>query len=615
MQIPQPRFSFPMLTKELLEQAQRRRTYMVRALQGVVLYLFVLVIAYDNFAKANWDYLQALGTGREMMEVLFSVTAWGIYLVMPAMTCGAIAGERERETWQLLLVTRLGKRSILLEKYLSRVIAMASFLVLAIPIMAVAYPMGGVTAGRITDAVWCLTLCILLVGATGICCSAWSRTMAGALISTYLLLVAWVMVPLFSVMLIYDNPGRYEDGYLHQLYEGLFPSVEEAVNIPWIMYWGLDGMGMSVWSYLGYSAPTLIQVGLLLALARWGISRPLETGGASLWKRLFRRMDGMFHALNQNSLTRGKKFFAERNDLPVEKPVAWRETSRALLSSPTQKVRLGVAAAAVLVFSFVLAVAADEEVYLYIVPTFLFGLSCVFLVVSGASLISRERSRQTLDVLLSTPLGGEELLRQKMAGIRRWHWWIVCAFGAVLGLLVFLNGVGSLGTMSGSREWVFLSAAMLLVYFPPLAIWMSVACGIAAKSQSRAVMTALGVVGGWGLLGWGTAVSEIWQGPSLGWGNNTLVGMILSGTGPLFLITAMLNSFFFNQYSPHEEQYLLSWIVLNGIGYLGVAWVVRRWCYRNIAQLLGRMEVTDSGQTEEENRSEERVPDEERVAV
>lgn len=77
----------------------------------------------------------------------------------------------------------------------------------------------------------------------------------------------------------------------------------------------------------------------------------------------------------------------------------------------------------------------------------------------------------------------------------------------------------------------------------------------------------------------------------------------------------MLNSFFFNQYSPHEEQYLLSWIVLNGIGYLGVAWVVRRWCYRNIAQLLGRMEVTDSGQTEEENRSEERVPDEERVAV
>ena len=199
MRIRLPSFGFPLLTKDLLEQAQRRRTYVVRAIEALVLYVFVLAIAFHHFARANWNLFQLLGSGKEILESVFTVTTWGIYLILPAMTCGAIAGERERETWQLLLVTRLGKRTILLEKYFSRIVAALSFLVLTIPIMVVAYPMGGVTATRIFDAVWCLLLCILIVGATGICCSAWCRTIAWALISTYLLIVGWIMISLLIV--------------------------------------------------------------------------------------------------------------------------------------------------------------------------------------------------------------------------------------------------------------------------------------------------------------------------------------------------------------------------------------------------------------------------------
>jgi hypothetical protein len=46
-----------------------------------------------------------------------------------------------------LFVTRLRPGTIILEKYLSRLRMVAGFLVLAIPCMTVAYPLGGVTAG------------------------------------------------------------------------------------------------------------------------------------------------------------------------------------------------------------------------------------------------------------------------------------------------------------------------------------------------------------------------------------------------------------------------------------------------------------------------------------
>ena len=137
MRVRLPGFGFPLLTKDLLEQAQRRRTYVMRAIEAFLLYVFVLVIAFEHFARAKWNFFELLGAGKEILESVFIVTAWGIYLILPAMTCGAIAGERERETWQLLLVTRLGKRTILLEKYFSRVVAALSFLVLTIPIMVV----------------------------------------------------------------------------------------------------------------------------------------------------------------------------------------------------------------------------------------------------------------------------------------------------------------------------------------------------------------------------------------------------------------------------------------------------------------------------------------------
>lgn len=58
-----PRFSLPLLAKELVEQAARKRMYRVRTLYAVVLFAFSLLIVHSFFQYAGSNPLNVLGRG------------------------------------------------------------------------------------------------------------------------------------------------------------------------------------------------------------------------------------------------------------------------------------------------------------------------------------------------------------------------------------------------------------------------------------------------------------------------------------------------------------------------------------------------------------------------
>ncbi|WP_230685503.1 hypothetical protein, partial [Streptococcus pneumoniae] len=75
---------------------------------------------------------------------------------MPAMSVGAITLEKEKNTLTLLFLTRLGPWTILFEKYLARVVNMASYLLITLPLFGIAYSLGGVTQLELWSALWTL---------------------------------------------------------------------------------------------------------------------------------------------------------------------------------------------------------------------------------------------------------------------------------------------------------------------------------------------------------------------------------------------------------------------------------------------------------------------------
>ncbi len=66
-------------------------------------------------------------------------------LFVPAIVSGALTAEKERNTLQLLFLTRLGPWTILLEKLLSRLVPVATFLLVSLPLVFIAYLWGGLT--------------------------------------------------------------------------------------------------------------------------------------------------------------------------------------------------------------------------------------------------------------------------------------------------------------------------------------------------------------------------------------------------------------------------------------------------------------------------------------
>src|SRR5579859_1728420 len=148
----------PLLGKELIEQAARKRTYIVRVLYALLLFFVAYLYFYETLQSGATSPLAVLGSGRTMFMALVFMQFTGVYLFMPAITCGVITQEKEHDSLQLLFLTRLGPWTILFEKLLGRMVPMVSFLLLSLPLLAFAYSLGGISPSLLWTGVWMLLL-------------------------------------------------------------------------------------------------------------------------------------------------------------------------------------------------------------------------------------------------------------------------------------------------------------------------------------------------------------------------------------------------------------------------------------------------------------------------
>ena len=177
--------SLPLLGKELIEIAARRRTYVTRVVYALLLFGFFVGINESTLRRAASNPLYAMGSGHNMFEVLIVLQLIGIYLFLPAFTAGLITQEKERDSLVLLLLTELTPWQILLQKLGSGLIAIFSFLLIGMPLAALCYAYGGISAETLFQGVAALFLTCLQVAAFALLCSTMARTTTGAFIGTY----------------------------------------------------------------------------------------------------------------------------------------------------------------------------------------------------------------------------------------------------------------------------------------------------------------------------------------------------------------------------------------------------------------------------------------------
>ena len=130
--------SLPLLGKELVEQSARKRTYVARSIYALLLFLVVLLFLWQEVFRRDLTPLNMRGEGRQIFEMIAGLQIFGIYAFLPAMLSGTITHEKERDSLQLLIITDLRPWQIVVQKLLGRMIPMIYFMLLSLPLLAVA---------------------------------------------------------------------------------------------------------------------------------------------------------------------------------------------------------------------------------------------------------------------------------------------------------------------------------------------------------------------------------------------------------------------------------------------------------------------------------------------
>jgi len=185
----------PMVGEEM-----RGRTRGWRPAFLLTVYLGVLAAGITGYLWLTLDHAgfvyPQVGLNLYSFFVLGLVTL--LAFIAPATSASAISGEKERRTYDLLLVTNASPTGIVLGKWLASTIYFVYLAVAALPVMALVFLYGGVPLANLGLALLVALLTALGYGALGLALSAVLRRTQAATISAvvavfFLLFVTLVM--------------------------------------------------------------------------------------------------------------------------------------------------------------------------------------------------------------------------------------------------------------------------------------------------------------------------------------------------------------------------------------------------------------------------------------
>lgn len=529
-------FGLPLLTRDLARQASQARHYVFRTAFATV--LLTLGYFYLSGLVAEQNGLAGLGSGPRLFNTLVALEIVAILVFVPALTCGAIAGEKERNTLAILLTTRLGPMTIVLEKLLSRLVVILSLLLLSLPLLAFAYAMGGLSLDYMLRGVLWVAGISVLVATLALMCSAWCGSPGAAFFMTYAIGIG--------------------------LCTGLFLLLRRY----WEIYW-IGGLlpGPRIWLMTVVLPSVVFFAATVLCLVRRASVTPQNVILA-----FFRRLDVFFNHLNV--LTGNIVLTRERIALPGDAPIAWRETAKKSLGTVRYLVRVFVAIELPTLFLLLLGARARRTFWsggsvgnlLWLVDC---SIGAVLIAVMCAGIVSRERMRQTLPTLLATPMAGERIILELFAGVRRVIFVLWIPFATIA---VFDYWFRLFPTIWGSSTWLVCAVLQLTIY-PFLIAWVSFYLGAKIRSPIWAIVASLAVVAGTVVL------------------RTVLVSIAFAATHsyrlqdePLWLIVSPVTVILINEFGEAR----LGRVSANFLMYGSLLFVIRRYCLRHADELLGR---------------------------
>lgn len=179
-------FDNPVLQRELISNLRAPRAFLLMLVYQVALAAVVL-IAYPRDVKI--DLSRESASAQRLVDFFFVGQFAIASLMAPSFTAGAITGEKERKTYEMLLASPLRPWAIVSGKLIA---ALAHLVVLvsgSLPIIMLCLPLGGVSIFELLAAYIGLLSAIFLFGSISMFCSSYFKRTSASLVVSYVLIL------------------------------------------------------------------------------------------------------------------------------------------------------------------------------------------------------------------------------------------------------------------------------------------------------------------------------------------------------------------------------------------------------------------------------------------
>ena len=193
--------------------------------------LLLLALAFLGSFIPDAVYLNTMTRGPMWYLALLIAQFALIILIAPAMTSASIAGERERQTLDLLLVTNTGSFRIAIGKVMESFAVLALLIVCGLPVMSLCLLTGGVSLVQILIGELFLLAEAFACVSIGVFCSSVARSTVLSGVLSYLVIILVGVVT--ALPFLFGYPQKITDVvYDRSLYAALTPGEARMMISP-----------------------------------------------------------------------------------------------------------------------------------------------------------------------------------------------------------------------------------------------------------------------------------------------------------------------------------------------------------------------------------------------
>ncbi|MGG7144118.1 ABC transporter permease [Clostridium nigeriense] len=240
----------------------------------ILIYIVVLSAGTLIFYNSYSSDVYVSGINPQVAVTLYItmaiIQAILLMFIVPSLTATSICSEREKQTLDILLSTRLSPLQIILGKLSASSLKVIMLIFCTIPLYSICGLIGGVKLSNILILVGSFIISTIFVGSIGVFISTYSKTSKAATSLTYALVLfvfvgtiviayIWVMISMYKVGYNGKTPTVSPIVYLSPA-TGFFVMLSNQVGFGGNSFYFIDQMGIS--KYADY-----ISIGIQLVLS------------------------------------------------------------------------------------------------------------------------------------------------------------------------------------------------------------------------------------------------------------------------------------------------------------------------------------------------------------